>query len=167
MAQATEAARANEQLRFVDADELGGWNTSLEGVVIMSTNDEVVGGLDGLLVDGGDRPMFLAMATRTEPPRRYLLPIGTTWFDETTGVIRTDATNKTLNNYPEFDPAQYQHMSSEESFEYERRVLRACCPETAAPPGSRMDHYNRKEFQDPGWLKRPNTSNKDTSRPRR
>ncbi len=162
MAQATE-----RQLRFIDAESLRGWTTTLEDVPVMSLKDEVLAGLDGLLVGEDDRPLYLAVATRGEPRRRYLLPIGTTWFDETTGVVRTDADSQTLATYPEFDPRRYQQMSSEESWTYEKKVLAACCPETLAQGGSRLEHYNRRSFRDPGWLKRPNTTNKDTSRPTR
>ncbi len=163
MSQATE----QRQLRFVDADELRGWTNTLEGVAIMSVNDDVIGGLDGLLVDEDDRPLYLAIVAREPAERRYLLPIGTTWFDETAGVVRTDTTRETLAQLPLFTASDYQQMSPEDSWAYEQRVLRACCPETLARPGSRLEHYNRKHFQHSGWLKRPATGNADTSRPKR
>ncbi len=77
VAQATD----REQLRFVDAEELRGWITTLEGVPIMGVKDEVLGGLDGLLVrdqepDFGFRHQAfrrlrgVAPSSASRPPRR-------------------------------------------------------------------------------------------------
>ncbi len=151
MAQATE----QQQLRFVDADELRGLSASLEGVAIVTVKDEAVGSLDGLLVDEHDRPYYLTILSSATPAGRYLLPIGLTWFDDTSGVVRTDVTPGNLSDQPAFDPNDYRRMSPEESWQYERRVLTACCPETLAEPGSRQDHYNRNAFKVPAWLSRP------------
>ncbi len=151
MAQATE----QQHLRFLDADELRGWATSLEGVGVMSITDQMLGGLDGLLVDHTDRPYYLVVASRDDPARRFLLPIGITWFDQTTGVIRTDANQVSAGQCPAFDARRYREMSPDESWQYERRVLSACCPETLAHPGHRADYYNSlPQFRPPAWLKR-------------
>lgn len=151
-------ATAQRNLRFLDADELRGWAASLEDVAIMSVKDEMLGGLDGLLVGEDGRPYYLVLVTREESSRRYMLPIGTAWFDETTGVIRTDADSRTLGECPTFDPAHYSELSPDESWEFERRVLRACCPETLAEPGGRLDYYNRlPQFRPPDWLKQIRT----------
>ncbi len=148
-------ATARQHLRFVDAEQLRGWATSLEGVGIMSVKDEMLGGLDGLLVGDDDRPHYLVIETKDEPKRRYLLPVGIAWFDETTSVIRTDTDVNGLAECPAFDVQSYQEMSPDEAWEYERRVLRACCPETLAEPGGRLDYYKRLPHFQPGeWLKR-------------
>jgi hypothetical protein len=146
---------ARAHLRFVDAKRLGGWATSLEGVGIMSVKDEMLGGLDGLLVGEDERPHYLVIASTGEPKQRYLLPVGVAWFDETTGVIRTDVDARNLTGCPAFDVKSYDEMSAEQAWEYERRVLRACCPETLAAPGGRLDYYNRlPQFRPGDWLKR-------------
>jgi hypothetical protein len=146
---------ARERLRFVDAEQLRGWVTSLEGVGIMSVKDEMLGGLDGLLVGDDDRPRYLVIVTKDEPKRRYLLPVGIAWFDETTGVIRTDADARSLAGCPAFDAKSYEQMSADQAWQYERRVLGACCPETLAQPGGRLDYYKRlPQFQPGEWLKK-------------
>ncbi len=148
-------AVGQQQLRFVDADELRGWATSLEGVGVMSVMDQTLGGLDGLLVDETDRPYYIIVRSKEDPERRFLLPIGITWFDETTAVIRTDANAASAARCPSFDQQLYREMSPDESWEYERRVLGACCPETLAQPGHKLDYYNRlPHFRPPAWLKR-------------
>ncbi len=149
-------ATAQRHLRFVDTEELKGWATSLEGIAVMSVADETLGSLDGLLGGDDDRPYYLVMKASAERAGRYLLPIGSTWYDETTGVIRTDATADTLATCPTFDPSDYEELSPDESWEYERRVLAACCPETLQEPGGRLDYYNRlPQFAPPAWLRRP------------
>src|SRR5512146_1023733 len=123
-------AAERQHLRFVDADELRGRTASLEGVALVSVNDEEIATLDGLLIDDSDRALYLVVLSRDQTPRRYLIPMGLTWFDETTGVIRTDVNRATLGDSPAFDAAAYREMSEDESREFERRVRRACCAET-------------------------------------
>ncbi len=144
---------AQAQLRFVDAEQLRGLNTSLEGVGIMSVKDEMLGGLDGLLIGEDERPHYLVIATR-DSARRYLLPVGIAWFDDTAGVIRTDADPKSLSGCPSFDMRNYEEMTPDQAWAYERDVLRACCPETLSAPGGRLDYYNRlPQFQAGDWLR--------------
>ncbi len=148
-------AIGQQQMRFVDAAELRGWATSLEDVGVMSVTDQMLGGLDGLLVDETDRPYYLVVRSKEDAERRFLLPIGITWFDDTTGVIRTDANAASAAQCPPFDEQLYRKMSPDEGWQYERRVLRACCPETLAQPGERLDYYKAlPHFRPPAWLKR-------------
>ncbi len=144
-----------QQLRFVDAHALRGWVTSLAGVNVVSVSDETIGGLEGLLVDESDRPYYLVVGSPGKSGQGQLLPIGVTWYDQTSGVIRTDVTAESLSACPAFDANDYGRMSPEDSWQYEQRVLRACCPETLAEPGSRQDHYSRNTFRVPAWLGAP------------
>src|SRR5262245_35012025 len=90
----TKGAPAS-RLVFAPAAELERWQCRPLGTIeMLDLKDRHVGHLDGLLIDRHeDRPTFLVIArdgAKRGEHKRFLVPVGDAWFDETERAVRID-----------------------------------------------------------------------------
>jgi hypothetical protein len=148
----------DRRLVYVRAADLDRWQCRPLGTInILDLQNQTVGQLDGIVVDGREnRPSYLVILRRrgaVEPRQNwFLVPVGDAWFDDTERAIRIDAPK---HEQIPFDPDEFERMTSEQADEFERRVLATCCPELGFHHDGRPDYARLHQFTCPTWL-RPN-----------
>jgi hypothetical protein len=148
-------AEGRRRLAFVRAADLELWRCRPIGTIpVMDLRDRRVGQVDGLILDVvEDRPLFLVVC-RNDAPRRFLVPIGDAWFDESERAIRIDI-RPGSRDAPPFDPDAFERMSADEAAAFELSVLGQCCPEVGVHRDGRPDYGKLSAFQCPSWLRAP------------
>lgn len=117
----------------------------------MDLKDRRIGHLDGIVLDRREnRPAYLAIAASNR--KRFLVPVGDVWFDDTERAVRIDAPARERSP---FDPDEFARMTAEQADEYERRVLAECCPEVGFHRDGRPDYARLQRFTCPDWLRPP------------
>lgn len=150
------AEQRRRRLAFVKTADLELWRCRPIGTIpVMDLRDNRIGPVDGLILNvPEDRPLFLVVRRDGGTPRRFLVPIGDAWFDETERAIRVDLTPQN-REAPPFDPDAFEQMSEDRAAEFERTVLARCCPEVGFHRDGRPDYGGLSAFECPSWVRPP------------
>ena len=137
------------------SEDLERWNCRQIGaILVLDLKDRPVGRIDGLIIESpADLPRFLVI--RRDDPKsreRFLVPVNDAWFDETERAIRIDVTSR-RGSAQQFDPDRFERMSAEEAAEFERHILKQCCPEVLVPSDGTPGYAANKSFNWPAWIR--------------
>jgi hypothetical protein len=147
-------APRDRRLAFVKTVDFGLWRCRPIGTIdVLDLRDRRIGHVDGIVIDvPADRPLFLAIAGQGRSgPRRFVVPVGDAWFDQTERALRVDVNRR--REPPPFNPDEFARMSPVEAEQYERRVLGHCCPEVGLDRDGAPDYERLSRFQCPTWLR--------------
>lgn len=149
---------AGSRLVYAPAAELDRSQCRPLGTIdMLDLKDRRIGHLDGLIVDRHEnRPTYLVIqreGAKSGEHKRFLVPVGDAWFDETERAVRIDVSPR---ERVAFDPDEFARLTPEQADEYERRVLAACCPEIGFHHDGRPNYARLQQFICPAWL-RPTT----------
>ena len=142
------------QLQYVKAEDLERWNCRpIGGIPVLDLRDRPVGHIDGLIIESpADQPRFLVIRRDNAKSReRFLVPVNDAWFDETARAIRIDETPPRGSVQP-FDLDRFERLSAEEAAEFERRILKQCCPEVPVQDDGTPNYAANKSFTCPVWI---------------
>ena len=138
-------------LRYAQPPDLGPSCRPLPRVDVLNTRDDRVGTFDGVLLAArSDSPLYMVLQRSGPDGERRLIPIASSWFDQTTEVIRVDDAD--VEGSSPFDLREFERMTPQEVTAFERGVLASCCPEVlrdAGPP----NYDTAAQFKCPDWLK--------------
>jgi hypothetical protein len=142
------------RLVFVKTADLELWRCRPVGAVqVLDLKDRRIGRIDGLILDAHhDRPLFIVVGRDDLRPKRFLVPVGDAWFDETARAVRVDV-RPGGHDAPAFDAGAFDRMSDVEAADFERRVLAQCCPEVGVHRDGTVDYGRLEAFRCPSWLR--------------
>ena len=117
-------APAVRPLTYVPFDEVARQSGRSEPIAIRTANDDDLGVLDGLVVDGDlGRARYIVAKTGGLTQRRRLLPLALLRFDDAAGVLRAQIDKEVAERYPAFDRDEFDTMNESDRGRYEARVL--------------------------------------------
>jgi hypothetical protein len=141
---------SSSRLRYVDASQLDSRVLDLDGLDVRNHNDDHIGDVEGLLVDGtSGRPRYLVIDSGGWfRSRRFLLPVMHARVDSTRKALRVDLDKDTVNRFPEMRDDRFDAVSDDDWQRYDDGVLRAYGRDTAV---GRDDRYDRDRATSPSW----------------
>jgi hypothetical protein len=145
----------DRRLVYVKAEDLEQWNCRPIGATpVMDLKDHTVGRIDGLMIESpAEQPRFLVIFRDDSKSReRFLVPVNDAWFDETQRAVRIDVTLR-RSALQQFDLDRFERMSGAEAAEFERRILKQCCPEVPIKTDTTPDYPASKSFKCPAWVR--------------
>jgi len=141
------------RLRYVAADQLDYSRLSAGALAVRNDGDEPLGRFDGLILDAStNRPRYVVVeSSGVFSKRRYLLPVASVRFDQSSRVLRVDVGRKIADRYPEFDAREFQHMSEQALRGYEARLMTFFA--RGGRERDRIEHYTEPEWLMTGiWM---------------
>ena len=144
--------QSSSQLRYVDADEIGGEVIDFGDLDVRGQDGDKLGEVDGFIIDAaGERAYYVVVDSGGWfRSRKFLVPIAHARVGESREALVLDVTRETISRYPEYDRDSFARLGEGELRAYERQYGDACCPEDAVEDGEwdydRWTHYRRPEW---------------------
>jgi hypothetical protein len=106
----------NSTLRYVAAEHVGTPNGPLEGMVLVSPNEEPVGTLDGMIIDPVERHVryFVVRTRNWLKTRLHLVPATPARLDSDRKTLHVDIDAEDLRQHREIRPDTFQRYSDDD-----------------------------------------------------
>jgi hypothetical protein len=143
------------RLRYLDAADVDDAVASFDGLDVVGSDGERIGGIDGFVVEAGARRVnhIVVDSGGWFTSRRFLLPIGHAAVAPDRKSLRTDVTRDALRRLPEFDADRFAEFTDEELHAFERHTVVACCPDEPleAVSTTRWGYESWGHYRQPEW----------------
>ena len=147
-------SRYASRLRYLDAADVDDAVVSFDGLDVVGSDGERIGGIDGFVVDADARRVnhIVVDSGGWFTSRRLLLPIGHAGALDRKS-LRTDVTRDALRWLPEFDAGRFSEFTDEELHAFERHTVIACCPDQPLEEVSTPNwgYESWRHYRQPEW----------------
>ena len=147
--------RYASRFRYLDAADVDDAVVSFDGLEVVGSDGERIGGIDGFVVDASARRVnhIVVDSGGWFPSQRLLLPIGHVAVAPDRKSLRTDVTRDALRRLPEFDADRFAEFTDEELQAFERHTAIACCPDQPLEEVSttKWGYESWDQYRQPEW----------------